>query len=156
MYLIAMLLVTLTPLATVCQMEIDCAFPNATVLESLYNYTDFGEGSGSPSVNVTTFHPVCLAHSQERNRYRFASVVVEYAIMYCSDESCTMSTETHRQQQIDIECVEGVWEINSMDTNLIANSLSTTREDCAFCLSPQNSVGASIVIDNITHCAGKT
>ena len=156
---VAMLFAALIPLMTVChdQMEIDCAFPNATVLESVYNSTnlDFGEGSGSPSVNVTNFHPVCLAHSLERDLYRYASFVLEYAITNCYNEACPTETQV---EQIDIACVGGVWMRQGLMNDTMATFSTTTKEDCAFCVSPQliSNVGASIVADNITHCVGKT
>ena len=74
--IIAALIVVLT--AGGVSGQVDCPEITEAALENVIgNNIPTGEGS-SPTVDVLNFHPVCLAYSQERDRYRFVSVVVEY------------------------------------------------------------------------------
>ena len=52
------------------------------------------------NVDVLSFHPVCLAYSQERDRYRFVSVVVEYT---CTGNArCPSGTAV---EQFESQCI---------------------------------------------------
>jgi len=116
-----------------------------------------GDNTQIPTVDVLSFRPVCLAYSQERDRYRFVSVVVEYTCT--GNVRCPSSTAV---EQFESECDGGTWSHivqgdvdNTRTPNPTANFSTTTREDCAFCFSPATAAGLGLTTDNVTHCVGK-
>ena len=141
--------------AGICSCQQDCALPTNDDLEDVIGQIlTSGDSSPTPVINVTRFHPVCLAFSQEQGRYRYVSVVVEYT---CTDTNCPPGTAV---EQIESQCsVGGMWSNsvqgsteNTRTVNPQASFSTTTREDCAFCLSPELAAGLA---DNVTHCVGK-
>jgi len=104
-------------------------------------------------VDVLSFHPVCLAYSQERDRYRFVSVVVEYTCT--GNANCPSGTAV---EQFESQCKSGTWSHsvqgdvdNTRTVNPTANFSTTTREDCAFCFSPALATGLSVTTDPDTQ-----
>ena len=134
----------------------DCALPTNHDLEVVIEgILTSGDSPTPPVINVTSFHPVCLAFSQEQDRYRFVSVVVEYT---CTGNTCPSGTAV---EQVESQCsVSGMWSNsvqgsteNTRTVNPQASFSTTTREDCAFCLSPERS--GTLSTDDVTHCVGE-
>ena len=138
----------------------DCPQITETALENvIMNNIPTGDNPATPTVDVLDFHPVCLAYGQERDRYRYVSVVVEYTCT--GNANCPSGTAV---EQIHSECSSGIWSgrvggagDNIRSINPTANFSTTTREDCAFCFPP---VTASLLLtmhsfDAATHCVGK-
>ena len=118
-----------------------------------------GADPPTPTVDVLDFHPVCLAYSQERDRYRYVSVVVEYTCT--GNAKCPSGTAV---EQFDSQCNSGTWshsvhgDVDNIRTvNPTANFSTTPREDCALCFSPATvtSLSLTIVTDTVTHCVGR-
>jgi len=136
----------------------DCAYPTDSDLENvIMSSIPTGDNPATPTVNVLDFHPVCLAYSQERDRYRFVSVVVQYNCTGNAD--CPSGTAV---EQFDSQCSGGTWSHsvqgdvdNTRTENPTANFSTTTRENCSLCLSPATAAGFSLTTDNVTHCVGK-
>ena len=137
--------------------QIDCPEITKTELEtvikgSMMNTRD----PATPAVDVLDFHPVCQAYSEERDRYRFVSVVVEYT---CNGNArCPSGTAV---EQFDSQCSSGTWRnsvLNDVDNTRLVNPLASfstaTREDCAFCASPATAGTFSLTTDTVTHCVG--
>lgn len=112
------------------------------------------------TINVTDFHPVCLAYSRERERYRYVSVVVEYTCR--GSEDCP--TISPAVEQIESQCIDGVWNRTAISSaqhtrtvSPAANFLTPTRSNCSFCLSPEliTALALTYTADNTTHCVGK-
>ena len=153
--IIAALIVVLT--AGGVSGQVDCPEITEAALENVIgNNIPTGEGS-SPTVDVLNFHPVCLAYSQERDRYRFVSVVVEYTCT--GNANCPSGTAV---EQFDSQCNSGTWSHsvqgdvdNTRTENPTANLSTTTREDCAFCFSPALASNLRLTTDPVTHCVGR-
>ena len=157
--IIAALIIVLTAGGVSSQM--DCPEITEAALEDnvIVKSIPTGEGSHTLTVDVMSFHPVCLAYSQERDRYRFVSVVVEYT---CTGHAnCPSGTAV---EQFDSQCSSGTWSHsvqgdvdNTRTVDPTANFSTTTREDCAFCFSPATvtGLGSTRVTDNVTHCVGR-
>ena len=137
--------------------QMDCPEITEAALENVIE-NNIPSGNGSPpTVDVLSFHPVCLAYSQDRDRYRFVSVVVEYT---CTGHvNCPSGTAV---EQFDSQCSGGTWRHsvvgdvdNTRTENPTADFSTTTREDCAFCFSPAIATSLSITTDNVTHCVGR-
>ena len=154
--IIAALIVVLT--AGNASGRIDCPEVTEAELETVIKdnfpgHRDFG----IPTVNVLDFHPVCLAYSQERDRYSFVSVVVEYTCT--GNANCPSGTAV---EQFESQCTGGKWSHSvqgyvdiARTINPTADFSTTTREDCAFCFSPALATSFSIATDNDTHCVGR-
>ena len=138
--------------------QMDCPEITATALENVIMSSILtGDNPATPTVDVLDFHPVCLAYSQERDRYRYVSVVIEYTCTGNAD--CPSGTVV---EQFDSQCNSGTWSHivqgdadNIRTVSPIATLSTTTREDCAFCFSPNTASGLAITTDTITHCVGK-
>ena len=138
--------------------QIDCPDITEAALENvIVNYIPTGDGSPPPTVDVLSFHPVCLAYSQERDRYRFVSVVVEYTCT--GNPNCPSGTAV---EQFDSQCNSGTWshsvqgDVDNIRTvNPTANFSTTTREDCALCFSPATATNLRLTTDTVTHCLGR-
>ena len=121
------------------------------------NNIRFGDNPHVPTVMVSRFLPVCRAQHEQRDRYRYVSVVVEY--------NCTGNTECptgNVVEQFESGCSNGnVWTVVVGSTALIrttnplANFTTTARDDCALCFSNVVADSFSVVTDNFTHCVGK-
>ena len=157
--LTAVLILASIPAISVCQT--DCDFPTSSNLEDVIaEVLNFGDNPTPAVVSVTNFHPVCLAHGQERDRYRFLSVVVEYT---CSNSgNCPNGNHGSVVEQFESQCNGGTWTsqvlASSGDTctqNPTANFSTTTRGDCFLCSSPEKASDSSLTTDNLTHCVRK-
>ena len=145
--------------AGLCSCQRECSFPTNDDLEVVIaRITMVGDSPSTPTVNVTRFHPVCLAFGEQQDRYRSVSVVVEYT---CSgNANCPSGSAV---EQIESGCIDEEWtnrvlggtDVRSVFTE--ANFTTTTREDCSHCFSPElaASIGAPDNIDSVTHCLGE-
>ena len=140
---------------TSCQ---KCTLPTNGDLEVVIGYIiQNDDNSSTPTVNVTSFHPVCLAFDDVQDYYRAVSVLVEYT---CADNpSCRSGTV---MEQIESECNNGVWsnvvQSSSEHTRsqiTEANFSTSTRENCSFCVSPELGLTISLTTDSVTHCVGE-
>ena len=138
--------------------QMDCPKITEAVLKTVIaRVIPVGDSTSTPTVDVLDFHPVCLAYSQERDRYRFVSVVVEYTCT--GNPRCPSGTAV---EQFDSQCSGGTWSSivlgdidNTRTVNPRADFSTTTREDCAFCLSPVTASSFSLTTDPVTHCVGE-
>ena len=153
---IAALIVVLTAGGVSGQM--DCPEITETALKDVIgNNIPTGYDPHPPTVDVLSFHPVCLAYSQERDRYRFVSVVVEY--ICTGHANCPSGTAV---EQFDSQCSGGTWshsvegDVDNIRTvDPTANFSTTTKEDCAFCFSPALASNLRLTTDTVTHCVGR-
>ena len=137
----------------------DCAFPTNDNVESVISLIfPIADSPTTSTVTVLEFQPLCLAHSQRRNRYRFFSVLVRYTCE--GNANCPSGTAL---EQIDSQCNNnGEW-INSVQgstgnsrrTDPTATLSTTTREDCRFCFSTDLASTLSRTTDDVTHCVGE-
>ena len=138
--------------------QVDCPEITEAALENvIVNNIPTGQGSPPPKIDVLSFHPVCLAYSQERDRYRFVSVVVQYTCT--GNANCPSGTAV---EQFDSQCSRGTWSHsvlsdfdNTRTKNTTANFSITPREDCSICASFPTATGSSLTTDPVTHCVGR-
>ena len=115
------------------------------------------DSSSTPNINVMRIHPVCLAFDDVQDRYRAVSVLVEYR---CSGHTrCPSGTAV---ELIESECDNGVWSNtvhgspeHTRSQTTEASFSTSTREDCAFCVSPELGDVLSLTTDSVTHCVGQ-
>ena len=137
----------------------DCAFPTNSDLEVVITgIIETGDSPATPVINVVRYHPLCLAFSRERDRYRAVSVLVEY--------TCTGNTNCQGDmllEQIESECDSGVWSNAVLGNNEhlrrrdpVSTFSTNTREDCSFCVSPTLAnvliIPPSYFPDDVHHC----
>ena len=145
--------------AGICSCQ-KCTLPTSRDLEDVIeDIIANDDGSPTPSVNVMSFHPVCLALDDVQDRYRAVSVIVEYT---CSGNTrCPSGTAV---EQIESECDNGVWS-NVVQGSIEytrsptpeANFSTSTRQDCVLCVSPELDVASELSLssDSVTHCVGE-
>ena len=156
--IVAALIVVLTAGGATGQM--DCPEITEAALENVIRKNiPTGDSPPTLTVDVLSFHPVCLAYSQERDRYRYVSVVVEYTCT--GNANCPSGTAV---EQFDSQCSSGTWshsvhgDVDNIRTvNPTANFSTTAREDCGLCFSPATVTGLRLttVTDTVTHCVGR-
>ncbi len=165
------------PLAVSARGQLGCTIDqleDITELTTLVqNVFTGGDQSTPPNIDINAQQIVCLAAAVDRDRYRYASVVIDY---FCNGGLSAISPlqvpgnvcNANFTSQFDFECnqadqqwispttlsmfVGGVSFFNPSDA-----SLSTSlRVDCSFCVDPDPSVAENLLltVDNITHCAG--
>ena len=137
--------------------QMDCPEITEAVLEDVIrNNIPTEDSPATPTLDILRLHPECLAYSQERDRYRYVSVVVEYTCT--SNANCPSGTAV---EQIHSECSSGTWigrvaRISPYfrTINPTANFSTTTREDCVFFFSPMAANALALTTDTVTHCVG--
>jgi len=155
---LATLIIVLTLLTGGVSGQMDCPEITKVAVENVIRDNIPTEDSPAmPTVDVLRFHPVCLAHGHCRDRYRYVSVVVEYTCI--GSDNCPSGTAV---EQIHSECSSGTWigrvagiGPNFRTINTTANFSTITKEDCAFCFSPQVANAFDLTTDAVTHCVGK-
>ena len=157
MIICLLLVVGLVIRPALCQLDYCQRITDTVLQDIIVDVIRAGDNSQIPTVNVLDFNPVCLAYSQERDRYRFVSVVVEY--------TCTGNVRCPSGivvEQFDSQCNGGAWSHivqgdvdNTRTENPTADLSTTTREDCFLCASPATATGSDLTTDTVTHCVGK-
>ena len=140
-------------LARICSCQ-KCTLPTNEELQVVI--ADIIDGSSTPTVDVMSFHPVCLAFDDVQDRYRAVSVVVNYT---CTDNpSCPSGNVV---EQIESECDNGVWSnvvrgsTHSTRSQTTEATFSTsTREGCSLCVSTELGDFLFLITDSVTHCVG--
>ena len=145
---------------TSCQMAMDCALPTGSEIEAvLRELIAVGDSASTPDINVISFTPRCLAVSEQRDRYRAISILVNY--------TCTgnpLCPAGGGEEQIESDCVNGVWgnevlggasDLTRDTTPEDAPASVPTRQDCAFCASPDLAMTNGIQSDDVYHCVGE-
>ena len=141
----------------------DCAEPTERDFENVIPLViPDSENPTTPEIDLIDFKPVCLAHSQERGRFRGVSALVAYT---CTGNAlCPDGTAV---EQFEADCDSGSWSHlvrNSGDntrTQMPNASFSSTnlRENCAFCYSPKLANVAGLPSDHTpddeNHCVGE-
>ena len=146
----------LSIIAGLCRGQ-DCGYPTTDDLEDVIKQAiPSSDSSTTPTVNVISFNPACLAFSEQKGLYRSLSVIVEYT---CSGNvNCRTDTVV---EQFESQCNAGVWSkslfnstdgVRSVTTN--ASMSTITKEDCAFCLSLDIASRLSLTTNDIHHCVG--
>ena len=151
---IAALIVVLTAggVSQDCPEITEAALENDVIVKSIPEHD-----ISTATVDVLNFHPVCLAYSQERDRYRFVSVVVQYTCT--GNANCPSGTAV---EQFDSQCSSGTWMHsvlgdfdNTRTKKPTANFSTTPRENCSLCVSPATATGPRLTTDPVTHCVGR-
>ena len=149
-------------LVGICSSSEMCTFPaTADVQGVIKEMIKLGDNSTEPTINVMVFHPLCRAFDEIEDRLRFVSLWVRYT---CTGNSnCPLG---QLPEQIDSECIDGSWHYVVWNTPQYSRSQNTeasfstpTREDCAFCVSPELLIitdqSEHHELDSITHCISK-
>ena len=144
---------------TSCQMTMDCALPTGSEIEAvLRELIEVGESPSPATIDVISITPRCLAVSQQRDRYRAISVIVNY--------TCTgniLCPAGGGEEQIESECNNGVWSHAIFGSTGFTRDTTPedvpasvpTRRDCAFCASPDLAMAVGIQSDDVYHCVGE-
>ena len=142
----------------------DCDLPTNSELENVIGRViRSGDNAQQPQITLLNVHHVCRAVSEERGRYRFVSVLVEYMCegsALCPDGTATEQFETGCDSDSGnwTHTVQGST-TNTRTENPTATFSTTLREDCGFCFSPElaDSVGvpAASAPDDDHHCVGE-
>ena len=160
MRLLAVALVALLAASVSCQ-ELDCAFPTNSDIESIMGSAlRSADSPVEPTITlIGDFHTVCLAFSEQKDRYRAISVLVQYT---CDGSSnCPSGTVT---EQFETQCNDNNEWTNQVlgdtaNTRTMSPSATTStqrREDCSFCASPAKATGVGITTDAVTHCVSES
>ena len=127
----------------------DCQYPNNEDIFDIIS-SNINEGIAPLGIDIREFVVLCLSHGARRDRYRHASVLVEYS---CEDIS--VCTGDAMVEQLVIACVENTWSFVSSNvtcgSSTTANFSTELREDCSSCsdvVGPQT--------DPVTNCVGKS
>ena len=157
-----LLVVTLVALlvASVSCQELDCAFPtNSDIDRIVSNAIQSADTPAEPTITlIGDFHTVCLAFSEQKDRYRAISVLVQYT---CEDNSnCPSGTVA---EQFEAQCNDNnEWTNNVLGSTVFTRTMfpsATTstqrREDCSFCASPEKANDVGTTTDAVTHCVGE-
>ena len=136
-----------------------CPSPTRSQLENVIGLIiEDGSNSGTAVIELLNFHPVCRSFAREQDHFKYMSLVVQYS---CTGHAnCLSGTVT---EQIETGCNLGRWENDILSRNFDLRSTTTdasfntiTRDDCAYCISPElNAAIGFSTLDTVTHCVGK-
>ena len=142
--------------------QIDYALPNNDDFESVITISLLnGDNVPPPTITISDFNIVCLAFSQQKDRYRSFSVLVEYTCDGFAD--CLPGTVV---EQFEGQCNNdmtwgdgglGLNDIRTSNTDITADFSTTVREDCAYCFTPEKAPAVGItssIPDDDHHCVG--
>ena len=113
----------------------NCTYPNDGDLKDVIHSSITAGWFPPPQSNFTV---LCLSHSLERDRYRFATVLVEYS---CVGLGTCPNVPT--VEELIIGCMEHNWYLLS-NASVVANFSTELRQDCASCSA-----------DSVTGCLGE-
>ena len=146
--------------------QLDCAFPEESDFESVIadSLLD-GSNTLRPTITISRSQIVCLAHSEERGRYRFYSVLVNYTCPRGSNTNCP-DDGVYLVEQFEAQCRSESWSgivlgsfDDTRDESPEATFDTSLREDCSFCVSeekrPNTPLPLELVLDPVTHCVGE-
>lgn len=125
----------------------DCEYPTTDVIVDIVS-TNIEVLSNTDIQNSSV---LCLSHSVEANRYRYASILSEYEYG-CEGSGACLNTTVH---QFVMVCVQSSWNLSHWIMEPAANFSTQLRQDCAFCLSAEHAQFAGVIADPITNCVGK-
>ena len=136
-----------------CQQLGNCPFPEAANITAIIGESiAVGDSTSTPTITLAgDFTLVCMAFSEQKDRLRAFSALVQYS---CSGSSNCPPGGT-AIEQFEAECnMDQVW------TNGVRKSpapMACMRED-SFCASPDvdDSVGLPRPPDEVTHCVCKS
>ena len=143
-------------IAGICSCQ-KCTLPTNQDLEVVIaDIIEVDNRSSTPTVDVMDFHPVCLAFDDVQDHYRAVSVVINYT---CTDNpSCPSGNAV---EQIESECDNGVWSnvvrgatVFTRSQTTEASWVTSTRENCSLCVSPELGNHLFLITDSVTHCVG--
>ena len=153
---------TIATVVGICSCSEMCTFPAAADVQGVVKeMIKLGDNSTEPTINVETFHTLCRAFDEIEDHLRFVSLWVRYTCT--GSPNCPLG---RLPEQIESECIDGSWHYVVWDTPEYSRSQTTeaslstpTREDCAFCVSPELLIRTDQSehheLDSITHCIGK-
>ena len=109
-----------------------------------------GDNVAAPFIQILAFHIVCEAAGNQRNTYRYASLIANYT----SNSQAALS-------QFDYQCTSsGVWGSNVAGSSVgvitsppDADFTTRLRQDCGICVNPVRSQFGNT--DFVTHCLRK-
>lgn len=138
----------------------DCPVISHSEVESLIGETFIvGDNPATPTINLESFHIVCLAPGITRGEYRYVSLLASYT---CGgNANCPSGTAV---SQFDFSCYRGVWEdtifFNSdhiRNDDPLSDFSTAAQESCSICASQEALVGfGELTTDNATHCVGES
>ena len=122
-----------------------------------------GDSPTPPTIRIVNMSYVCQMSGMFRDTYRGISLLAKYE---CGGSPlCPVPVEgVVEKSQFDFACSNGKWVagvIVGPQFALTENPNSTfdtpLRTDCSFCISPPEleSLGSTLVSDELTHCVGK-
>ena len=139
---------------------VDCDYPTENIIRDVISQVlAAGENPVTPNIDLNIHRIVCLAHSQQRDRYRAFSVIVEYTC-----EANAGCPEGMVVEQFEAECAGNTWGTRVLGltgtprTSPATGGFSTDlREDCSFCASQvvASAEGAPDPAGNGSHCIGE-
>lgn len=143
-------------LASTCNVLADtgCDRPTATPREAISliasTYT-------SPvTIRLTRAQDACLASGMYRDKYRSASLLVQYSCTAPLIGSCVRGSEVGKEL-LDLQCMDdGSWLVANFTENPEAEFEKTRRTSCSSCIS-STELDASVtsLYDATSHCVGK-
>ena len=162
-FVVAAVLVGLLVGSVWCQQLGNCPFPEAANITAIIGESlATGESTSTPTITLAgDFKLVCMAFSEQKDRLRAFSALVQYS---CSGNSnCPGGTAI---EQFEAECtMDQVWSHRVRNTAGLsrtespkANASTTPREDCSFCATPDVNVAVGLPRppDEVTHCVCKS
>ena len=138
----------------------DCSLPDTSTIEGLIaDALLTADNLTPPTIRIVNMSYVCQTSGLFRDTYRGISLLAKYE---CGGSgSCPVEGVV---AQFDFSCTKDIWVaqvIQSADFIFTRTPNSTfdtpLRTDCAYCISPRQleSLGSSVVSDELTHCVGK-
>ena len=162
-FVVAAVLVGLLVGSVWCQQLGNCPFPEAANITAIIGESIAeGDSTSTPTITLAgDFTLVCMAFSEQKDRLRAFSALVQYS---CSGNSnCPGGTAI---EQFEAECnMDQVWTNSVRNTaglsrteSPMATESTTPREDCSFCASPAVNVAVGLPRppDEVTHCVCKS
>ena len=118
----------------------NCTYPNDDDLtDVIHSSITAGLFPPPQSIAILDSTVLCLSPSLERDRYRFATVLVEYYSCVGLGTCPNVSTV----EQLIIGCMERNWYL-IFNASVVANFSTELRQDCASCSA-----------DSVTGCLGE-
>ena len=163
-FVVAAVLVGLLVGSVWCQQLGNCPFPEAANITAIIGQSLVAaDNPSAPTITLAgDFTLVCMAFSEQKDRPRAFSALVQYS---CSvNSNCPLGGTVI--EQFEAECnMDQVWTNRVRNTaglsrteSPMATASTTPREDCSFCATPDVDVAVGLprAPDGVTHCVCKS
>ena len=148
--------IVLILLASTCNVLADTGCNRPTAMPSEVISLIASTYTSPVTIQLTRAYDACLASGMYRNKYRSASLLVQYSCTAPLIGSCVRGSKVGKEL-LDLQCMDdSSWLVANFTENPDAEFDKTTRTSCSSCIGPMElDTSVTSLYDAISHCVGK-